>query len=101
MSKVIALKDIMEYKGLKTAEFPAGIILTPSAWDWAGENGLEVILHHSSIAELQDERSELLRKTVNAAVKSAEQGGYLISKENLVKIVTTSLERMGCIIENR
>lgn len=101
MSKVIALKDIMEYKGLKTAEFSAGIILTPSAWDWAGENGLEVILNHSSVAELQDERSELLSKTVKAAVKSAEKGGYLISKENLVKIVTTSLERMGCIIENR
>ncbi len=101
MSKVIALKDIMEYKGLKTAEFPAGIILTPSAWDWAGENGLEVIINHSSAVEPQDERSELLRQTVRAAVESAEKCGGLISRENLVKIVTTSLERMGCIIENR
>lgn len=101
MSKVIALKEIMEYKGLKTAEFPAGTILTPSAWDWAGENDLEVILNHSCVVSLQDERSELLRQTVRAAAERAEKSGCLISRENLVKIVTTSLERMGCIIENR
>lgn len=101
MSKVIALQDIMEYKGLKTAEFPAGIILTPSARDWAGENGVKVSINHSSVVELQDERSELLSRTVKAAVENAEKCGCLISKENLVTIVTTSLERMGCIIENR
>lgn len=101
MSKVIALKDIMEYKGLKTAQFPAGAILTPSARDWAGENGLEVIFNDSRAVELQDERSALLDKTVKAAVENAEKCGHLISRENLVTIVTTSLERMGCIIENR
>ena len=101
MSKVIALKDIMEYKGLKTAEFPAGIILTPSAWDWAGENGLEVIINHFRAEELSDKRTELLNQTVRAAVENAEKKGYLISRENLVKIVTISLESMGCIIENR
>ena len=101
MSKVIALKDIMEYKGLKTAEFPSGVILTPSAWDWAGENGIEVVIGHTSAAESPDERAELLARTVKAAVENAEKQGCLINRENLVKIVTTSLERMGCIIENR
>jgi len=101
LSKVIALKDIMEYKGLKKAEFPAGVILTPSAWDWAGENGLEVIINPSATVELRDERSELLARTVKSAAENAENQGYLITRENLVKIVTTSLERMGCSVENR
>lgn len=101
MSKVIALKDIMEYKGLKTAHFPYGTILTPSARDWAAENGLVLSFNDSVAVELPDERSELLSRTVKAAAENAEKCGLLINRENLVKIVTTSLERMGCIIENR
>ncbi len=94
MAKVITLKDIIKYSGLKTIELPVDTLLTPSAKDWAHENGVQIVLDQG------DEKAELLQRTIQTTLDNINKSGNLITRNELVRIVTTSLERMGCVIEN-
>ena len=42
MANVITQVEMMKYRGASTAVFPSGTILTPSAKDWAKEQGITV-----------------------------------------------------------
>lgn len=98
MTKVITEKDIMHYIGMKTVVLPAGTLLTPSAKDWADEHGLDVVVGENNG---MDQKAELLEQTIRAVLNNVDKSGGLLKREELVKIVVSSLERMGSLVENR
>lgn len=98
----------MQYSGMKTVEFPDGTLLTPAAKDWAAEHELEVVIGQNGIGSINacashdtEEKAELLKQTVKAVMRNMDRSGGLLTKNELVKIVVSSLEKMGCTIENR
>ncbi len=98
----------MQYAGMKKVEIPAGMILTPAAKDWAAEHGLEVVMLQGGACQAsacagktEDEKTELLKRVLKSVRSNMNQSGGLLTREELVKIVASSLERMGCTVENK
>jgi len=106
MANVVTQIEMMKYRGTARAVFPVGTILTPSAKDWAREQGIEVAFEDLATASVAapvaaascnavcDDR---LTAVVNAVIKAYKEAGKAISKEEVVASVEVTLKALeGC-----
>ena len=104
MANVITQIEMMKFAGMKTAEFPDGTIVTPSARDWAAEHNIEIVTGGScesrkssaAIKESDTGKAELLRQTIEAVINNMDKAGGILTRDEMVRTVTACLERMGC-----
>lgn len=106
MAKVITQSEIKEYLGMNQAVFPAGTIITPSAGDWAKEHQIQIVFAGDTEDKYQKsnnlseaERSDFLRRMIMTVKTQLEKNGAPVKKDEVVKIVLTCLERLGCNIK--
>lgn len=107
MAKVITQLDIMKYRGMDRAVFPKDTIITPSARDWAKEQGIRIEFEDSCSkegCELSDkdkaEKKEFLNKIIRGFIQRFKEQGVQVNKENLVEAVIKGCSKMGCKIED-
>ena len=105
MANVVTQIEMMKYRGTARAVFPVGTILTPSAKDWAREQGIEVAFEDLATAAVAapvasacvaacDDR---LTAVVNAVIKAYKEAGKAIVKEEVVASVEVTLKALeGC-----
>ena len=104
MANVVTQIEMMKYRGTARAVFPVGTILTPSAKDWAREQGIEVAFDDlataSAVASAADCKAvcdDRLSAVVNAVIKAYKEAGKAISKEDVVASVEVTLKALeGC-----
>lgn len=106
MTKVITQVEIKEYLGMNQAVFPADTIITPSARDWAKDHQLQIVLDGDTEDKYQKlnnvseaERGDFLRQIIMTVKTQFEKNGAPVKKDEVVKIVLTCLERLGCNIK--
>lgn len=97
MNNVISRADIEKYGEGGKAAFSAGTILTPSAWDWANEHKLEIIIGGPA----GQDRDELLRAATGAVLKEFKSKGLSPDAKIVAEAVRVCLEKLGCKIENK
>ena len=78
MAQVITQIEMMRYQGAPLAVFPEGTILTPSAKDWAKEQGIEV---------------------VGSVIRQYRSLGKSIVKEEAAEAVCQVLSKLECTVE--
>lgn len=71
MAQVITQIEMMRYQGAPLAVFPEGTILTPSAKDWAREQGIEVRIGGSDA----DTGQEFLDQVVGSVIRQYRSTG--------------------------
>ena len=76
MAQVITQIEMMRYQGAPLAVFPEGTILTPSAKDWAREQGIEVRIGGSDA----DTGQEFLDQVVGSVIRQYRSTGTGSSK---------------------
>lgn len=91
MANVITQVEMMKYRGSSVAVFPEGTILTPSAKDWAKEQGIEVTFGGASEAPAGD---ELLDSVVKAVVGQFRANGRPLDRDAIVTAAAQVLERL-------
>lgn len=100
MGKVITQTDIMKYLGTETIFFEEGTIVTPSAKDWAKEQGIEIVLgNEEPKSKGSTERAEILKKIVTSVTENIKNSGQVVEKDGVFSTVTKCLERLGCKVE--
>lgn len=107
MANVVTQIEMMKYRGTARAVFPVGTILTPSAKDWAREQGIEVAFEDMATAPVAAPVAaapctatacdDKLTAVVNAVIKAYKEAGKAISKEEVVASVEVTLKALaGC-----
>ncbi len=103
MANVVTQIEMMKYRGTARAVFPVGTILTPSARDWAREQGIEVAFEDMATAPAVATPctpaacNDRLTAVVNAVIKAYKEAGKAISKEEVVASVEVTLKALeGC-----
>ncbi len=106
MASVVTQIEMMKYRGTARAVFPVGTILTPSAKDWAREQGIEVAFEDMATAPVAAPVAaacalvacnDRLTAVVNAVIKAYKEAGKAISKEEVVASVKVTLKALeGC-----
>ncbi len=92
MANVITQVEMMKYRGSSVACFPAGTILTPSAKDWAKEQGITVSF--GDCADAPTANQDLLNQVVAAVVAQFKANGRNLDKNELVAAVEEVLKRL-------
>lgn len=107
MTKVVTQLEIMKHKGMDTVVLKKGTIVTPSAKDWAAEQGINIVFSDGETKkdirtqnEGAIERSEFLRTTVRTFAEKIEQVGKELNKETLYDAVIKGCIKMGCTIDS-
>lgn len=93
MANVITQVEMMKYRGSSVACFPAGTILTPSAKDWAKEQGITVSF--GDCAAQAPVADNLLDAVVAAVVAQFKANGRSLEKDALVAAVEEVLKRLN------
>ena len=111
MATVITQIEMMRFRGANRAVFPVGTILTPSAKDWAKEQGIEVkfedepaqavcaapaaqapaVSAQASAAACSDKLSAV----VNAVLKAYKEAGKSFNKEDIIASVEVALKAIS------
>lgn len=95
MAQVITQIEMMRYQGAPLAVFPEGTILTPSAKDWAREQGIEVRIGGSDA----DTGQEFLDRVVGSVVHEYRSMGKSMVKEEVVEAVSQVLRKLDCTVD--
>ncbi len=107
MANVVTQIEMMKYRGTSRAVFPVGTILTPSAKDWAREQGIEVAFEDLATSPVAapvassctpSACNDKLMAVVNAVIKAYKEAGKSIVKEDVVasvKVALKALEKCG------
>ena len=103
MANVVTQVEMMKYRGTKRAAFPVGTILTPSAKDWAREQGIEVAFEDIATAPVaapvaacsKAACDDKLAAVVNAVIKAYKEAGKAIVKEDVVASVKVALKALA------
>ena len=93
MANVITQVEMMKYRGSSVACFPVGTILTPSAKDWAKEQGITVSF--GDCADVPAKNDDLLNQVVAAVVAQFKANGRSLDKNELVAAVEEVLKRLN------
>lgn len=93
MANVITQVEMMKYRGSSVACFPAGTILTPSAKDWAKEQGITVSF--GDCVQAPAANDDLLNQVVAAVVAQFKANGRSLDKNELVAAVEEVLKRLN------
>lgn len=93
MANVITQVEMMKYRGSSVACFPAGTILTPSAKDWAKEQGITVSFGDCADTVAAD--NNLLDQVVAAVVAQFKANGRSLDKNELAAAVEEVLKRLN------
>lgn len=93
MANVITQVEMMKYRGSSVACFPAGTILTPSAKDWAKEQGITVSF--GDCAETVALADNVLDTVVAAVVTQFKANGRSLDKDEIVVAVEEVLRRLN------
>ena len=93
MANVITQVEMMKYRGSAVACFPAGTILTPSAQDWAKEQGIAISF--GDCAQSTPANSDLLDQVVAAVVSQFKANGRSLDKNELIAAVEEVLKRLN------
>ncbi|NLJ40469.1 MAG: hypothetical protein GX352_02485 [Clostridiales bacterium] len=113
MANVVSQNDIMKFMGMERAVFPSGTIFTPSAKDWAKEHGIEIIIDDNKnkddrldndtgsegINILDGEKGKVIQAVTKALQENMYKTGQRLDRDELVKIVSRCLERLGHRVE--
>lgn len=94
MANVITQVEMMKYRGSSVACFPAGTILTPSAKDWAKEQGITVTFGDGAQTPAATDE-DLLNQVVAAVVAQFKANGRSLDKNELVAAVEEVLKRLN------
>ena len=94
MANVITQVEMMKYRGSSVACFPAGTILTPSAKDWAKEQGITVSFGDCT-AEATAPANDVLDAVVAAVVAQFRANGRSLDKDEIVVAVEEVLRRLN------
>ena len=84
---------MMKYRGSSVACFPAGTILTPSAKDWAKEQGIAVSF--GDCTETVAPADNVLDAVVAAVVAQDKANGRSLDKDEIVVAVEEVLRRLN------
>ena len=95
MAQVITQIEMMRYQGAQLAVFPEGTILTPSAKDWAKEQGIEVRIGGSDA----DTGQQFLDQVVGSVIRQYRSLGKSIVKEEAAEAVCQVLSKLECTVE--
>lgn len=93
MANVITQVEMMKYRGSSVACFPAGTILTPSAKDWAKEQGITVSF--GDCAGDAVPADDVLDAVVAAVVAQFKANGRSLDKDEIVAAVEEVLKRLN------
>lgn len=94
MANVITQVEMMKYRGSSVACFPAGTILTPSAKDWAREQGITVSFGDCA-GEAAAPANDVLDAVVAAVVAQFKANGRSLDKDEIVIAVEEVLKRLN------
>lgn len=95
MANVITQVEMMKYRGSSVACFPAGTILTPSAKDWAKEQGITVSFGDCASEASAAPGNDVLDAVVAAVVAQFKANGRNLDKEEIVAAVEEVLKRLN------
>ncbi len=107
MATVITQIEMMRFRGANRAVFPVGTILTPSAKDWAKEQGIEVKFEDepaqpASVAPTAQPVAvntaacnDKLTAVVNAVIKAYKEAGRSFNKEDIIASVEVALKAIS------
>ena len=93
MANVITQVEMMKYRGSSVACFPAGTILTPSAKDWAKEQGITVSF--GDCTDTVAPADSVLDAVVAAVVTQFKANGRSLDKDEIVVAVEEVLRRLN------
>lgn len=106
MALVITQIEMMKFRGTKRAVFPVGTILTPSAKDWAKEQGIDVAFEDEApaavvsapvaapavqAAPMADNKLDVV---VAAVIKAYKETGKSFNKDDVVASVEVALKAL-------
>ena len=108
MATVITQIEMMKFRGANRAVFPVGTILTPSAKDWAKEQGIEVKFEDEPAqpvvsapaaqpvaAPTASACNDKLAMVVNAVLKAYKEAGKSFNKEDIIASVEVALKAIS------
>lgn len=108
MATVITQIEMMRFRGANRAVFPVGTILTPSAKDWAKEQGIEVKFEDEPVQAAPAPAytapaapaaasacSDKLDVVVNAVLKAYKEAGKSFNKEDVIASVEVALKAIS------
>lgn len=101
MANVITLNDIAGLKDKKQLVLSKDTIITPSARDWANEQGICIVREDDlkSGSTDEEEKNRFLDTIIESIIKQMKSSNMPIEKKEVTAIVKNCLERMNCIIE--
>lgn len=93
MANVVTQTEMMKFRGAAKAFFSEGTILTPSAKDWAKEQGIEIAFGSEPCAVSNE--GSCLDSIVAAVINEYKKAGKSLVKEDIVSAVELVLSRLN------